>query len=362
MASIRVLVADDSEICRELLAGLVAEARGLVLCGTATNGEEAVLLTARLRPDVIAMDVKMPVLDGIDAVARIMNEAPTPILMLTGSPSYELADLSFRALRQGALDLQAKPVGPAAYAALADRLRLLATVPVVYRPKLRPARCSVPSPAAPPLPRLEEARPEASPAPPAGVRVVALVASTGGPAVLGELVRYVPSGLAADVLIVQHMSPGFDSHLAAWLDRACPLPVRLAETGEALGQGRVWIAPTGAHLRVDARRRLILDGETPPYRGHRPAGNVLLQSLATHVGRGAVGAVLTGMGDDGAAGLLALRQAGGTTVAQDAAAAVDGMPKAARDLRAAEHVLSKAALGAFLQRLGETTGAKGPAT
>jgi two-component system, chemotaxis family, protein-glutamate methylesterase/glutaminase len=179
--------------------------------------------------------------------------------------------------------------------------------------------------------------------------VIGICASTGGPRALAEVIGRLPADYGIPILVVQHMTPGFVGGLVAWLDRELALPVGMASDGQALARG-VWFAPDGAHLQLEATRRLGLDAETT-VGSHRPAGDVLLASLARVAGRGAVAVVLTGMGRDGAEGLAAVGAAGGRTIAQDEqSSGVYGMPRAAYE-RGAKRVLAPAAIGDELAAL-----------
>jgi two-component system chemotaxis response regulator CheB len=287
------------------------------------------------------MDVMMPVMDGIEAVAEIMANTPTPILMLSANTDPTDSRSAFSAIRLGALDVMAKPVGvtTAAFAALADqliaRVRSLSRIRVMhhFRPTRRPVA-------------------EVAAIPAGQRRILAIAASTGGPKAVLQLLKELPDTLGAAVLIVQHIADGFAAGFADWLDREVPLPVALAREGEVPPPGRVLVAPNGAHLTVNGGGRIVLR-QSPPLHNCRPAADALFLSLA-EAGRGAntVGVVLTGMGTDGAAGLKALHVQGAFTVAQDqASCAVFGMPKAAIDRGAVDQVLPLAEIAGAVRPL-----------
>jgi two-component system chemotaxis response regulator CheB len=325
-----VLVADDSATLRRALCLLLAEDPRVTVVGEAKDGAEAVRLTGALRPDVVTMDVLMPHLDGLDATAAIMATQPARVLVVCSVSERTQLDLSFRAMAAGALELIAKPkgLGSADRAGelrawgrkLASTIVLMAEVPVVRRPISD-------APTLPSLPRLVVRRAEA----------VGIAASTGGPPALARLLGRLPRTLPLSVLIAQHIADGFTDGLQRWLATVSPLPVRAARDGEVCEPGVVYLAPDGRDLSLGPDRRL----RTPPATGpHRPSCDLLLRSLAESLGPAAAGVVLTGMGDDGAQGLLALRQAGGCCLAQDEhSCVVFGMPQAARDLGAAELLL-----------------------
>lgn len=327
--TLRVLVADDSPLCVDAARRALEEVRGISVVAVAVDGARAVELTRATRPDVVVMDVRMPRMNGLDAVAQIMADCPTPILVLTGDPGARSGDLAYEALRRGALELLAKDdlaVCPAQRAALRARVRFLADVPVVrhLRPRSRwPRRAAV-------RPRRRE--------------VVGLVASTGGPAALAAILGALAPDLDAALLVVQHLSPSFVDGLAAWLDATSAIRVRVARAGDRPAPGVALVAPDGRDLAIDAFGRVELRPPVDPD-GHCPSGDTLLTSLADRHGPRAMGVVLTGMGRDGARGLGALRRAGGVTVVQDeASSAVFGMPRAALELDPEHAVLPLSAI------------------
>ena len=317
----RVLVADDSGLFREVLSRVITAEPAFEVVATAADGNEAARLARELRPDVITMDINMPDADGFSGIARIMAEAPTPILVLTATPEETVG---FRALSLGALDILEKPraeVDLDAYGTtLRSRLRLLAGVRVIRH--LRGLRAQH-------LPATRRA---------ARADVVAVGASLGGPRALAALLRALPAGFAAPMLVVQHIADGFTEGLASWLDQECDLTVRTARDGEALRPGLVLFAPTGRHLVVEKGCARLSDA--PAVDSFKPSVTPLFLSAAEAYGARVCGVILTGMGRDGADGLRAIRAAGGSTIAQDeASSAVFGMPRAAIEARAVERVL-----------------------
>ncbi len=317
----RVLVADDSGLFREVLSRVITAEPAFEVVATAADGNEAARLARELRPDVITMDINMPDADGFSGIARIMAEAPTPILVLTATPEETVG---FRALSLGALDILEKPraeVDLDVYGTtLRSRLRLLAGVRVIRH--LRGLRAKH-------LPATRRA---------ARADVVAVGASLGGPRALAALLRALPAGFAAPMLVVQHIADGFTEGLASWLDQECDLTVRTARDGEALRPGLVLFAPTGRHLVVEKGCARLSDA--PAVDSFKPSVTPLFLSAAEAYGARVCGVILTGMGRDGADGLRAIRAAGGSTIAQDeASSAVFGMPRAAIEARAVERVL-----------------------
>ena len=359
---IRVLVVEDSPATRDLLVGLLRRDGQFTVVGTAEDGEEAVALAARHKPDVITMDLHLPRLDGVAATRRIMADTPTPVVIISASAKVRDVGPAFDAMRAGAVALLDKPPGPghprhsAAVRELLTTVRLMADVKVVRR-----WLSSHPPPAAP-RPGAVPLQATGSPVPPSiPLELIAIAASTGGPPAIQTVLQALGPGLAVPVLVVQHISHGFCEGLAAWLSATCPQPVRLAAHGEAPAAGTVYLAPEARHLLVTRRRSLTLSG-APPVGGFRPSADVLLESVAESYGPRALGVVLTGMGDDGAAGLAALAATGAHTIAQDeATSVVYGMPRAAALAGAAREVLALPAIGSAIRRRLEPAKTPAPA-
>jgi two-component system chemotaxis response regulator CheB len=328
---IRVLVAEDSPTTRALLVAILASDPEIEVGGEARDGVEAVELTRALRPDVITMDIRMPRLDGFEATREIMITAPTPIVIVTASMVARDVETSMHALKAGALTVLPKPGGPqdpnfeAATRQLVAQVKAMAQVKVVRHWR----------PIAPANREAEPARPRAAPR----GRVVALAASTGGPAALHRLLSDLPAGFPVPLLAVQHITPGFVGGLVDWLNKAGGPRVKVAADGEPLAPGTVYVAPDDRHLDVSPRRAVAL-AETPPVGGFRPSGTALFEAVARVYGAAAVAVILTGMGDDGVEGLRAVRRAGGRVLAQDEkSSVVFGMPGAAVAAGLADDVL-----------------------
>jgi two-component system chemotaxis response regulator CheB len=326
-----VLVADDSAAARMLIRGILEADPDLEVVGQATNGVEAVTLADRLQPDVITMDVEMPGVDGLEATRQIMATVPRPIVLVSAVFRPDL-DNSFRALEAGAVTLLEKPTGPGSpafareAAELVATVKLMAGVKLVRRSPTRPLDGS-PAPVSLPGGRLEP------------LWLVAIAASTGGPPAVAQILRSLPADWPVPVLVVQHIGAGFDVGLARYLDESCLLPVALAEDGLVVRGGGVYVSPAEQHLGVTAAHRLTVTAGDPED-GYRPSANHLFQSVADAFGARAAGVVLTGMGRDGAEGLLALRKAGGFTLAQDQTTSiVYGMPRQALLRGATDQVL-----------------------
>jgi two-component system chemotaxis response regulator CheB len=336
---VRVLIAEDSITCRDLLLALCKSDAELDVVGTASNGLQAVEQVRQLRPDVVIMDIHMPVLDGFEATRRIMVECPTPIVIVSASVNVREATVSMHALRMGALTVLQKPalVGDRDFDDVAREftttVRAMAAVRVVRRWSDRPASA-------------KEAALGGEPA-----RMVAIAASTGGPAALYRVLSELPEDLPVPILVVQHIAPGFVPALATWLDGASPLTIKVAQHGEQVEAGSVYFAPDDSHLTLADRQTIALS-KAPALAGFRPSGTPLFESLARVYGEASIGVILTGMGDDGLIGLRALHAAGGKIIAQDeASSVVFGMPAAAVEAGIADAVVPLNMVAAQLRRM-----------
>ncbi|MGQ9834815.1 MAG: chemotaxis protein CheB [Thermoanaerobaculaceae bacterium] len=331
--NIKVLLVDDSPTVRAVLRRVFAPHPELTVVGEAANGREAIDLLLKFRPDVILMDVEMPVMDGFEAIEQTMRLHPTPILVLTSRTQYNHLATAFEAIRRGALDVLPKPEAPEAWAELTERLpKLVRTVAsrgrptALYKPSEKPPRTQ-----------------------PRSIDLILVGASTGGPGALRSFLAHLPPALPAPVAVVQHITPGFEDGLARWLADATGRDVQVLKNPEIPPPRVVRLAPAMAHMVVDSSGTLTLDKITPPSRGHRPSVDVLFQSALAFRPSKTAAILLSGMGDDGAQGLLALRNAGALTAVQDeASSAIFGMPRQALKLGAAEVALSPEALARFI--------------
>jgi two-component system chemotaxis response regulator CheB len=329
----RAVVVDDSAICRALLREWLEADGDVEVVGDAPDGDTAIEVITRLRPDVATVDLRMPGMSGLELIAFLMAKAPLPILVLTGEATRDDPSVAVEAVRRGALDLMLKPseLDDEAIRSLRARVRWLATVPVVRH-----------------LDGHKHVEVTASPAPWVGRAsddpvIVGIAASAGGPtalaAVLGSLSADPPLCLA----IVQHLPKGFAPSFVSFLQTRCSLAVCLAEHGMVPRSATVVLAPDDYHLELIDGRFALTSG--PPVEGHRPAGSVLLRSLAA-LGTSAIGVVLSGIGRDGADGLRAMRERHALTFAQDAeTSVVYGMPRAAVEEGGAQVVLPVGQLG-----------------
>ncbi len=335
-ARIRVLVVDDSAVVRRFLTRELERDPSIEVVGVASDPYEARDLILRLEPDVLTLDIEMPRMDGITFLRHLMQARPTPVVVVS-SLSERGTRIATEALEAGAVDVLCKPNGACDPADkgfnLAERVRVAAKA----RPRLIPAWKSAAAPAQP-------TRMEA---------VFAIGASTGGVQAVTEVLRTFTRS-SPPTLIVQHMPPRFTQSFAARLDVVCAADVREARHGDTLARGLVLIAPGGYHmvLRKSGGAYRVELSETERVHHQRPAVDVLFRSVAATAGADAVGALLTGMGADGAEGLLEMRRAGARTVAQDEATCiVYGMPAEAVKRNAAEFVLPLDAIGPRMHEL-----------
>ena len=329
-----VLVVDDSAFMRKVISEIIEASEEFEVVGTARNGHDALKQIHTLDPAIVTLDIEMPELDGLQTLGYIMSETPRPVVMLSAGETGDGADaLTIRALELGAVDFIRKPSGPISLdlatvrGQLLDALRAAAEVnltgvKMLARPTLRSAS------------RPSGAGGTAS-------RVVVIAASTGGPRALADVIPGLARTLDAAVLIVQHMPSGFTKSLAQRLDVLSSLPVKEAEQGMRIEHGRVYLAPGGKHMKVvliESIPTLALD-DSPPIWGVRPSADPLFRSASEIFGSEVIGVVLTGMGRDGAAGLKAIRDAGGRGIVQNKETSiVYGMPQAALTAAGADRV------------------------
>lgn len=330
MTRTRILVVEDSATVRDLLCSVIAEDPEMDLVGVAGDGREAVALCEQHRPDVVTMDMMLPQMSGLEATEHIMAFCPTPILVVSSSFNRGEVFQMYDALKAGAVDVLEKPTGQEPEGDW--ERRFLANVKMVSRIRvithLR-ARSRLPGSARAAAP-VSSLPVTGNPGLARGAAIAGIGASTGGPAAIVEVLRSLPTDLGIPVLFVLHLSQQFGHAFADWLHAQVPWPVDFGRDGELLAAaaGRVIMAPPGRHMLVRDGRIRFDDG--PERFSCRPSVDVLFESVARDYGPTAIAALLTGMGRDGAHGMLAIRQAGGRTIAQDeATSVVYGMPREA---------------------------------
>ena len=341
---VRVLIVDDVKSARNLLREILDTDPRFLVVGDVDDGLEAVAAAQRLKPDLITMDIRLPGIDGFEAVERILETCQVPIVMITASMDNQEEKL-FHAFKVGALDVLDKQelylwrTRPDVRNGFLRRLRTLSSTRVMPglarttpEPEiLVPVERMLRGPRQPPL-------------------VVAIAASTGGPSALMRLLRLIPRRVNGAFVVVQHMSKGFLGGLVRWLDEEVELRVRKARQGDLLEPGVVLVAPGDYHLTVTDGGTVHLSSSLP-INGHRPSAELLFESVANHYGKQGAGVILTGMGADGAAGLKSLKLCGGHTIAQDEhTSIIFGMPSAAIELGAAEAILPLEEIGPQIMR------------
>ncbi|MES2952257.1 MAG: chemotaxis-specific protein-glutamate methyltransferase CheB [Pseudomonadota bacterium] len=345
MKSIRVLVVEDSLTVRKRLCEILDGDPAFELVGEAEDGKQAIEMCQALRPDVMTLDMMMPVLSGLAATEYIMAYCPTPILVVSASTNRGELFKTYEALAAGAVEVMEKP-GPEEADGVWEQ-RFLGMVKLVARVKVITHLRGRSTPLNGRRVKMETLD---DPRAPQMCRLVALGASTGGPSALVEVLRALPANYSLPVLVVIHIGEPFGASFADWLDGQTAHTVRMAQDSQHLPQRGVILAPPNHHLLL-RQGRLYLDSGLERH-SCRPSVDVLFESLAAECGQTVAACVLTGMGADGARGLLAIRQAGGLTLAQDEASSiVYGMPREAALLGAAKYVLPLPDIGPMLASL-----------
>jgi len=350
----RVLIVDDSAFMRKVLQSIVASDPQLEVCGEARDGRDAVTQTEALQPDVISMDINMPHMDGLQATEVIMSSNPHPILIVS-SESREGAEVTLKALQLGAIDFVAKPSGgvdldmSSVREEICRKLKMASKVRVVRTatrsklqqdvasssPRTEPATAPAPAPASNGRPAIV-----APPQPKAGkFPIVVMAASTGGPATLMKFVPTFPRDFPGAVILVQHMPGNYTDQFGKQLAEVSQIRVKEAEAGEIIVPGQLYVCPGSHRMRVSPTGRVSLD-DGPRIGGYRPCADLTMESAADYAGPLAIGVILTGMGNDGAKGVQAIRAVGGHSIAQDESTAVIfGMPQEAIKTGAVDQIL-----------------------
>ncbi|MCL0080985.1 chemotaxis response regulator protein-glutamate methylesterase [Peptococcaceae bacterium] len=333
---VKVLVVDDSALIRQLITRTLGTERDIQVIGQAADGLEALLQIKRLRPQVVTMDVEMPKSDGIASLRRVMKECPVPVIMLSAHTTAG-AKATMEALAAGAVDFVAKPSRAgqltAMVADLTAKIRAVAGASisnmVPTMPKLRPTMV--------PMRRASGGK----------IAIVIIGSSTGGPAALQGIISQLPANLPVGMILVQHIPPGFSQSLAEHLNRRSAVEVIHGKAGDEVRPGRVIVAPAGCELHFNKiGNRVTLktakSGEPVPPATFRPSVDQVITAATTVYSNKILGVLLTGMGRDGAQGMLKIKNSGGITIAEDkSSCVVFGMPKAAIDLGAVSKVLPR---------------------
>lgn len=350
MAEIRVLIVDDNRMVRDLLSDIFESDPGIAVVGKAENGLRAAELVSTLKPDVVAMDINMPVMNGIEAIEKIMASTPVPILVIT---DLDHAEIAFAALSKGALDVYQKSFASEKMAAeLIGKIKLLSKVKVIRH--IQPRRFERRSDKVATAQRRPSSHTAAAQVQVTGkkkLHVVAIASSTGGPRALAQIFSGMDGGFPASMVVAQHMSDGFVSGLVKWLNSVTPVQVKLADDGELMRENHAYFAPGGMHVTVNANGRLKLQQSAPADLLY-PSCNLLLDSVGKSFGKNSAGVILTGMGNDGVEGIRSIREHGGFTLAQDeATSVVYGMPKAAIERGLIDKVCPLGEIGGALKLL-----------
>ena len=328
---IRVLVVDDSPLMCKFLTNILNCDPQILVVAVANNGKEAVHLVPCLKPDIITMDIDMPVMDGFEATKEIMASHPTPILIVSSTAFKTGMEKVFKAISYGALDVidksELESVGDKKSGeALISKIKFLNGVRAIRQPSAR-------------LTDEKSAVGLKATGKKVSDKIVAIVASTGGPQALLAILKRLPEDFPCGIVIVQHISNGFLAGLVDWLAKECKIKIKIGEDSEEIRAGAAYIAPDNFQMRVERGGKIRLSVE-PACGGHLPSGDVLLESVAKVYGKGGIAAILTGMGRDGAMGMKAIKQLHGRTVAQnEKSCVVFGMPQAAVEMNVVDKVL-----------------------
>jgi two-component system chemotaxis response regulator CheB len=319
---IRVLIVDDSALMREALKSIIERDPGIEVVGLAKNGKEGVEKALTLKPNVITMDLKMPMMSGLEATEAIMEELPIPIIVVSSMDITVIV----KALSIGAMDFVAVTSDIETIAAdLITKIKIASHVKPLKRLKIKPCVIKVPK---------EISKKDT-------IKVVAIGVSTGGPQALQQVLAKLPSDFPCGILIVQHMSKGFIEGLAEWLNTTSCLHISIARAGDVLKKGMIMLAPDDLHMRIGDDGRITLSENTSKAIVHVPSIDVMMKSVADCYRENAIGVIMTGMGNDGVEGIRAIRKAGGRTIAQDEKSSVIfGMNKVAIDMGIIDKVIA----------------------
>ena len=340
---IRVLIVEDSRTSALLLEAILESDAEIKVVGFARNGEEGLQKSISLKPDIITMDVHLPGIDGFQSTRLIMEKSPRPIVIVTGDGLHrDEVDLSFQSLNAGALAIMKKPNGPESpdyqrnAKELISMIKLMAEVKVVRRYPERQPRKTI---------DIVKKRGD-------HFKIIAIGASTGGPAAISSILTKIPEAIQTPILIVQHISDGFDVGFANWLSSTTHRQVRLAEDGMVILPGMVLVAPKGRHMGLRDETHIELATKREYDSNFCPSANYLFSTVGRVYGKNAIGIILTGMGVDGFEGLKSFKQNGGFVIAQDKSSCiVFGMPKAAIDAGVTDQILPLEEIATVITKL-----------
>lgn len=328
---IKLLITEDSLSITEVLKTIFKSDSEIEVVGCARNGRESIQLTERLRPDVILMDITMPIMDGLEATRVIMSKMPTPILILSSLiKDDDPRNVGFEALRAGALDIMEKPALRLSCSDTNYEIELIRKIKTVS--KVKPIHLIYRHEKGCPTKQKVHVTEDN--------RIIAIGASTGGPPAICSILKHFVPGFPLPILIVQHIFSGFSQGMVNWLSKNCSIRVKLAESGEKATRGVAYFPPDDFHLAIDDSHRIILSKERP-VDGHKPSVDFMMRHVARAFREKGIGILLTGMGKDGTEGLRAIKRQGGKTIVQDKETSVIfGMPKSAIDAGVVDVVCS----------------------
>lgn len=339
---ITVLVVDDSAFMRKLITDFLSESNRITVVGTARNGKEAVAKVQELKPNVVTLDVEMPVMNGLEALKILMSDHPVPIVMLS-STTQENAKNTVLAMQLGAVDFIAKPSGAISLDLHQVKSELIHKVLMASKANIKVAKKLVARQVELPKKQTNKSVPSVRTSVSSLRKIVLIGTSTGGPRALQAVLTKLPSNFDAPILVVQHMPAGFTKSLAERLSTLCEIAVKEAEDGEVIQKGTAYIAPGGIHLTVKASgTSLVIElSDSPPRNGHRPSVDEMLASASRLQNYQKVTVIMTGMGSDGAKGLIGLKSSGSTIAIAESeeSSVVFGMPKAAIATRLVDEVV-----------------------
>ena len=344
MAMIKVLVVDDSIFMRNIISDMISENPNIEIVGRARNGKEAVELNLELKPDVITMDVEMPIMNGLEALKKIMSDRPAKVIMVS-SLTKEGAKETIEALNSGAFDFVSKPSGQISLDIRKVKDDLLSKIYASVDANLKVLKRNIEENESElskiKLKKFIKENDRESSSVSLRKKVVSIGISTGGPKALQSVIPKLPADIGAPILVVQHMPPKFTKSLADRLDVLSNVRVKEAEDGDKLKNGVVYIAPGDYHMVIkqEGKDSIIKLNQNPPYSGHRPSVNVMFESVAEIYKSDVIGIIMTGMGGDGAESLKKIREYGGRTIGQSKeSCVVYGMPRVAAEIGAVEFV------------------------
>jgi len=334
---INVLVVDDSLLIRNILTEILETDPCIKVVGTASNGYEALKKTGELKPDLVTMDIEMPEMDGVEATRRIMEEHPVPVLIITSSEIKRKREVPFYAIKAGAVDIWEKPAVSTKKNYIQSKDQLIREVKIVSSIKVIKRKDGKKGETV--RKRADVGRGNQSEKR-RKFELIVMGASIGGPGVLLSIFEKLPSYFPVPVLVVQHVRKEFAEGLVRWVSQSTVLRVKTGKDGDTVEAGYVYFAPGGFHMVINSQKEIVLSN-SKPVNSCKPSIDVLFTSAAEHYGKKVLGVLLTGMGVDGAAGLLCIKQNGGKTIAQnEASSLVFGMPAKAIEYGAADEIFA----------------------